>query len=280
MANPLRLRSPSEIAKEPEHDRGYHKITPSKLEDYEQGIPRFAAFQNSNDSFCIFRRFGYAATRILEVKQVELWTLITELQDLDEKDVADDAMRYRLSSIEYDEKWDTTQKDLLEKIEAKLTIYYKLLDLYVRIRDLDEVKDRHHRSVYNFNVNNRSFEGGEDAFLFQSDDFVSAKKTSGSAKSNRIEDMIESYLQNNPDSKLHTLFVGNDEKIKSSAESHVVHLSTFRLGLASKIATVCLSTGALLAPIFLIPATRSILPLLRSPRYNFFLVIMSVILSS
>ncbi|KAG4427277.1 hypothetical protein IFR05_017240, partial [Cadophora sp. M221] len=141
--------------------------------------------------------------RILVIKQVELWTLITKLQDLDRKDAADDN---------------------------------KFLDLYVRIRDLDGVKDRHHKSVYDFNVNNRSFECGEEAFLFQRDDFVSTK-TSGSAKSNQIEDMIESYLQNKPDSKLHTLFVGNDEKIKSSAESHVVLLSTFRLGLALKIVT-------------------------------------------
>lgn len=79
----------------------------------------------------------------------------------------------------------------------------KFLDRYVRIRDLDGVKDRHHKSVYDFNVNNRSFEGGEDAFLFQRDDFISARKTPGSMKSNRVEDMIESYLQNNPKSRLH-----------------------------------------------------------------------------
>ncbi|KAH6710665.1 hypothetical protein BKA61DRAFT_100345 [Leptodontidium sp. MPI-SDFR-AT-0119] len=246
------VHTPTQSPREPEHDRGYNRIRPNKLEDHEQGIPRFAAFQNSNDSFCIFRRFGDAATRILEIKQVELWTLITKLQDLDRKDAADDSMRYRLTSIEYHEKWDPTQKDLLETIEEKLTTYYKFLDRYVRIRDLDGVKDRNHKSVYDFNVNNRSFEGGEDAFLFQRDDFISARKTPGSMKSNRVEDMIESYLQNNPESRLHTLFIGKDEQSKSSKGSKVIHLSTFRLSLAPKIAAVCLGTSALFTPIFLL----------------------------
>ncbi|PVH74926.1 hypothetical protein DL98DRAFT_518965 [Cadophora sp. DSE1049] len=245
----LSVNSPTEGTEHPKYDRGYHRIQHSKLEDNEQGIPRFAAFQNSNDSFCIFRRFGDVATRILETKQIELWALITELQDLDKEDAANESMRYRLSSVEYNEKWDSKQKDLLDTIEEKLTVYYKFLDRYTRIRDLEGVKERHHRSVYDFNINNRSFEGGEDAFLFQIDDFVSAKKTSGSRKSNRVEDMIESYLQNNPESRLHSLFISNDEKKKTSKESNVIHLSTFRLGLASNIAAVCLGTAALFTPI-------------------------------
>ena len=68
------------------------------------------------------------------------------------------------------------------------------------------MKERHHRSVYDFNINNRSFEGGEDSFLFEIDDFVSAKRRSISRKSNRIEDFIETFLQNNPDSRLHVRF--------------------------------------------------------------------------
>ncbi|KAH7308776.1 hypothetical protein BKA65DRAFT_173734 [Rhexocercosporidium sp. MPI-PUGE-AT-0058] len=274
------VRAPSESTKEPEHDRGYDRIKPNKLEDHEQGIPRFAAFQNSNDSFCIFRRFGDTATRILETKQVELWALITELRDLDRKDAADETKRYRLSSIEYHEKWDSTQKDLLDTIEKKLTAYYKLLERYTRIRDLDGVKARHHRSVYDFNINNRSFEGGEDAFLFEIDDFVTAKKSAGSAKSNHVEDMIESYLQKNPESRLHRLFVGKDEKTKSSTASNVVHLSTFRLGLAPKIAAVCLGTGALFTPIFLLylaDLSRGKMSCIVGIFVLVFLVIMSVI---
>ncbi|KAG4439049.1 hypothetical protein IFR05_005477 [Cadophora sp. M221] len=271
---------PTQSPQEPEPDRGYNRIRPNKLEDHEQGIPRFAAFQNSNDSFCMFRRFGDVATRILEIKQVELSTLITKLQDLDKQDAADDSMRYRLSSIEYDEKWDATQKDLLETIEGKLIKYYEFLDRYIIIRDLDGVKDRHHRSVYDFNINNRSFEGGEDAFLFQRDDFVSTRKTSASSKSTRVEDMIESYLQNKPGSRLHNLFIGKDEQAKSSTGSNVTHLSTFRLGLAPKIAAVCLGTSALFTPIFLLylgGLSRGKMSCIVGIFVLVFLVIMSVI---
>ncbi|PVH80178.1 hypothetical protein DL98DRAFT_654972 [Cadophora sp. DSE1049] len=276
----LSVNSPTEGTEHPKYDRGYDRIRHSKLEDNEQGIPRFAAFQNSNDSFCIFRRFGDVATRILETKQIELWALITELRDLDKKDAADESMRYRLSSVEYNEKWDSKQKDLLDTIEEKLTVYYKFLDRYTRIRDLEGVKERHHRSVYDFNINNRSFEGGEDAFLFEIDDFVSAKKTSGSSKSNRVEDMIESYLQNNPESRLHDLFISNDERMRTSKESNVIHLSTFRLGLAPKITAVCLGTGALFTPIFLLylgDLSRGEMSCVVGIFVLVFLVIMSVI---
>ncbi|KAH7409613.1 hypothetical protein BKA64DRAFT_403189 [Cadophora sp. MPI-SDFR-AT-0126] len=189
-------------------------------------------------------------------------------------------MRYRLSSVEHRGNWDSKQKDLLKKIEEKLTIYYKFLDLYTRIRNLEGVKERHHRSVYDFNINNRSFEGGEDAFLFEIDDFVSARTRSGSGKSSRVEDMIESYLQNNTESRLHTLFVGKDEKSKTSKESNVIHLSTFRLGLAPKIAAVCLGTGALFTPIFLLylgDFSRGTMSCVVGIFVLVFLVIMSVI---
>jgi len=96
------------------------------VEDNEQGIPRFAAFQNSNDSFCIFRKFGDVATRILETKQIKLCALIRQLQDLDKKDAEDESMRYRLSSIEHRGNWNTTQKDLLETIENKLKDYCEI----------------------------------------------------------------------------------------------------------------------------------------------------------
>ena len=96
------------------------------MEDNEQGIPRFAAFQNSNDSFCIFRKFGDVATRILETKQIKLCALIRQLQDLDKKDAEDESMRYRLSGIEHRGNWNTTQKDLLETIENKLKDYCEI----------------------------------------------------------------------------------------------------------------------------------------------------------
>ena len=34
------------------------------MEDNEQGTPHFAASQNLNDSFCMFRMFGDATTRV------------------------------------------------------------------------------------------------------------------------------------------------------------------------------------------------------------------------
>jgi len=94
------------------------------VEDHTEGIPRFAALQNSNDSFSMFRRFGPDATRILINKEIELGQLTTKLHELDEADYADEAnKRWRLSSAQHGEGFDPEQHLLVQKIEVKLGEY-------------------------------------------------------------------------------------------------------------------------------------------------------------
>jgi hypothetical protein len=57
------------------------------LRDHVAGLPRLAALQDSNNSFCIFRKFGPVAVRILVGKEIELEQLVTRLNELDEEDI-------------------------------------------------------------------------------------------------------------------------------------------------------------------------------------------------
>jgi hypothetical protein len=50
-----------------------------------EGYPRLSAFIDSDQSFMIFRRFGYIQSRLILEKQDELRKLETELDALDEK---------------------------------------------------------------------------------------------------------------------------------------------------------------------------------------------------
>lgn len=93
------------------------------VETHVKGIPRFAAFQNSNDSFAIIRKFGDQTFRLLIMKEIELCQITEKLQALDEKDEADESKQYRLTSIENDANWDQTQKNLLQEYEEKVSSY-------------------------------------------------------------------------------------------------------------------------------------------------------------
>lgn len=91
--------------------------------DHVAGLPRLAACQDSNLSFCIFRRFGPVAARILLVKEIELEKLVTKLNQLDEADSKDPEKSYRLRSIEFYEGCDLEQRKLMKEIEIKFKDY-------------------------------------------------------------------------------------------------------------------------------------------------------------
>ena len=94
------------------------------VEDYQPGTAQFAHFLNSNDSFCIFRKFGKEAARTLLRKEIELCKLATKLDDLNKSD-AEGSLIWRLSTFEHDDTWDPVQHNLLNDIEVKLDTYCK-----------------------------------------------------------------------------------------------------------------------------------------------------------
>jgi hypothetical protein len=57
--------------------------------------------------------------------QAEIEDLEKQLLQLDQKDALTDTTQYRLCSVKHMNGWDTTQKDLLEKLQMKLVMYGK-----------------------------------------------------------------------------------------------------------------------------------------------------------
>lgn len=93
------------------------------VEDSAPYMPRLAALQDSNESFCIFRRFGPAASRILLIKEIELDQISKKLDALDHDDSEKPEKKYRLKGIEHRDGWDDEQQKLLLEMEEKLNIY-------------------------------------------------------------------------------------------------------------------------------------------------------------
>ena len=97
----------------------------SSIDDkYPNGWPRVAAFLESCDSFSIYRRFGHAHSRLLVTHECNITDLETQLQKLDKNDDEGGPDRqFRLKTRYHEEGFDTTKRDLLEKLEKSLLAY-------------------------------------------------------------------------------------------------------------------------------------------------------------
>jgi len=97
----------------------------SSIDDkYPNGWPRVAAFLESCDSFSIYRRFGHAHSRLLVTHQCNITDLETQLQYLDKSDdEGGPDTQFRLKTRYHEEGFDTTKRDLEEKLEKELLAY-------------------------------------------------------------------------------------------------------------------------------------------------------------
>ena len=173
---------------------------PFLVDDYPNGWPRLAAFQNSANNFLIFRRFGLMHCRQLLRLQGEITLLEKRLLELDREGAADGSKTASgLTSLEYQSDWDWELRQLHEKLAAKLQLYGKyfsykislscvsaltedtddLLLKDVQLRDLQRAPQQHHRSLFNWLHMTKPLRQGQCDWIFHADDFVSIKKSSG-----------------------------------------------------------------------------------------------------
>ncbi|KAI9711320.1 MAG: hypothetical protein M1820_002307 [Bogoriella megaspora] len=77
------LRNPSTPGSE---SRYKDQLKTPRGEDCPTGYPRLAAFLESDENFMVYRRFGYAGSRLLLRKQTELQRLEAAMIEMDEED--------------------------------------------------------------------------------------------------------------------------------------------------------------------------------------------------
>ena len=99
------------------------------VEDCPNGYPKVAGFMDSEDTFGIYRRFGFLYSRVLLSKQDELRRLEDNLDAMDHRDAHDtDHTRKCLKSCAKDfareRKGNSpTRKELLQTVQSKLYDY-------------------------------------------------------------------------------------------------------------------------------------------------------------
>lgn len=89
---------------------------------YRVGYPHWAAYQNSDPSFRIYKRFGTLRNRIILYRQQEIAQLEEELNRLDEED--HQSNNGKTQSLLWDkEEVDSKRMKLIDQIEEKLKNY-------------------------------------------------------------------------------------------------------------------------------------------------------------
>jgi hypothetical protein len=91
------------------------------VESCPKGYPNVAAFLDSDESFMLYRRFGYLQSRLLLDKQGELRVLERKLDRMDNLDAKENPER--LKTIDLKEEDAKPRKELLKQIDEKLRDY-------------------------------------------------------------------------------------------------------------------------------------------------------------
>ena len=99
------------------------------VEDYPNGFPRLAGFLNSDESFMVYRRFGYVFARLLLAKQDDIRRLEGLLNGMDKQDNGEGNHLFIKSHYEdarretFPSAWGVSRVELLDQLETKAKDY-------------------------------------------------------------------------------------------------------------------------------------------------------------
>jgi len=229
-------------------EHGYDRLRYDQVDNHPPGIPRLAFFQNSDDSFAVYRRFGWLSARLLVQLEIELTELEQRLLDLDAEDGRDSVLRHRLWLREGFEGWNADQRVITDNIRVKMGEYFELLLKDSQVRALGRATQRHYLGLFNFVFTEKPLPEEKMGFVFQAEDFVSTSRQS--EKGNRLGDYIEAYIDRWPQSPFKR-FLQTERELKKSTEN-IDHFKDKRIEIVVNTIAVCLAVALLLTPVLLL----------------------------
>ncbi|KAI4270248.1 MAG: hypothetical protein L6R38_007191 [Xanthoria sp. 2 TBL-2021] len=164
-------------------------VVRTPIEECPNGYPKLAGFMDSEDTFGIYRRFGFLYSRVLLSKQDELRKLEDDLDAMDNRDAhTSDKTRKCLKSRAKDfartsTNGSQTRKELLQTVESKLYEYGGILLQAQQMVSLNKPADRDHLSVQHFLESGYEDNGqklmplmeGDNEFIYRKEDLVTLR---------------------------------------------------------------------------------------------------------
>ncbi|KAK4897420.1 hypothetical protein LTR27_004940 [Elasticomyces elasticus] len=138
------------------------------LNDFPAGYPNLATFADSDESFSLYRRFGYLQSRLLLDKQDELRLLETQLDDMDRSEKSPAGLITRSGQGQ-------PRKELFTKIESKFRDYASLLTTAHGLMSFHRPADSEHQSVLNYMFNEAPIHDSESQYIHCKEDLVTLR---------------------------------------------------------------------------------------------------------
>ncbi|KAG4432374.1 hypothetical protein IFR05_012142 [Cadophora sp. M221] len=231
--------------------RGYNQFKKHEYEKAPMGFPRLSKYIATNDEYQVYRGFNSSHIRLLLKYEVEITELEKRLDKLDEEDIANPDMRYRLRHTKHEPHWDTERRELENELETKLMKYDEILLKHAQVEGLARPSSRNHRSVFNWIWTNKPLDKGFDDFIFFANDMVTTK----TCESNYFEEFIEENIHTWPVSKLKRYLTTKTERDMTS-DVNVTYYSQTQLESIAGYLLIGTTVVTLLLPVFLLFLVR------------------------
>lgn len=237
------------------------------------GYPSLAAFLDSDESFMVYRRFGYLQARLLLDKQNQLRELESELDELDAeiKEAGDKHLPTKKNfhkTVDLPAELAEQREDLMERIEETYTQYgmhasqylhfvlnapltsftASLLTTAQNMVAFNRPASRDYQSVKNYFFNNRPQCEEEESWINCKEDLVSLRPGREHAW---LDVVIENLLKWFHCSFIRHLFCSKETRRKSNSKNEVYYDRSRIEGLVAGIITIMLLV-LLVVPVYIL----------------------------
>ncbi|KAI5801202.1 hypothetical protein EDC01DRAFT_647185 [Geopyxis carbonaria] len=209
-----------------------------KIENYRRGYPQLAAFTSSHSSFMMCRSFIHMRNHLLLLKQAELSQLEKELRRLENEE----PIPRNLAAWEQYSS-DGRRKELLKKMETKLSEYDAQRDAILSLKQYPSVKKRDYRSMQNYLRDQRDILPDERTFICNKQDLISIFRNE--EHHTPVEHAVEFVVHR---TFLRKYFKG--KKYKNRTDNRFIHLySDTRIKNVASIISTFVAVFVLVGPI-------------------------------
>ncbi|KAF2454932.1 hypothetical protein BDY21DRAFT_416543 [Lineolata rhizophorae] len=143
------------------------------MRDYPRGYPNLAAFQNSDEAYTIYRRFGLLQSRLLLYKQDKLRGLEAQLKHMDDADSG--CQPDTLTTNNLDDSRTKPRRDLFETIEKTFNEYVQLLTSAQTVMSFNKPSRADCGSVANHLSNRGQLVRREQKWIYQKEDLITLR---------------------------------------------------------------------------------------------------------
>ncbi|KAG9194062.1 hypothetical protein G6011_04097 [Alternaria panax] len=173
------------------HQRKQYRvpIETRRINDHARGYPNLAAFLDSDDSFALYRRFGYLQSRLLLRKQEELRTLEADLQATEKNIWSQDG--HALCKRKLFGPYAARHGEILDKIEETYSSYAKLLTTAQQMMAFKKPTANEYQSVGRYMNNRKALVDDEATWIQHKEDIVTLRTD---REGGWLDDIIEAFL--------------------------------------------------------------------------------------